>query len=147
MSKHLLLIPLLFITALSIAAAARSDSEPSSRFGPGKAVLAFDKEEGFQLSDKALKNLGVRFTQLAGEGPWLVPKDSIVRIKQSSGVYRRYETWISFILVRVIDDHGALVRIQSEDLQAQDEVAIAGAQFLRMTEADVSSGTVDNCAH
>lgn len=119
----------------------------SNRFGPGKAVEAFDKEEGFKISDKAAISLGVKFTPLANKGPWRVPISSIVHMKQSVAVYRRFEGWISMVLVKINTRENGFVEIQSVDLEPGDEVAISGVSFLRMTDADLNSGTVDSCAH
>jgi len=123
------------------------ESEGATNFGEGKAVTAFGKEEGFKLSQKAMQNLGVEFSTVKTDGPWTVPSGAIVHLKQSSGVYRKVDGWISFVLVKVVNKAGATVSIQSADLQAGDEVAIRGATFLRMTDADLNAGTVDSCAH
>jgi hypothetical protein len=123
------------------------ENNPSERVGPGKAVEAFDKEEGFKLSEKATKNLGIQFSAITGSGPWKIPKESLVRIKQSIGIYRKYEGWISFVLVKVIREENASAFILSEDLETNDEVAIKGAHYLRMTDSDLNAGTVDSCAH
>ncbi|WP_413580696.1 hypothetical protein [Bdellovibrio sp. HCB288] len=119
----------------------------ATRIGPGKAIEHFDAEQGFKLSQKAMKSLGVSFKPLTGKGPWSVPKSSIVQIKQSHAVYRRYDGWISMVLVKVISDGKDSVLIKSEDLEAEDEIAVKGVPFLRMTDSDLNAGTVDSCAH
>lgn len=116
-----------------------------SRFGENSAVTAFDAEEGFKMSPSSLQTLGVRFAKLEGQGPWAVSKNALVHIKHTSGVYRRVDGWITFVLVQAATKNGAL-KIESEDLQSGDEVAVEGAAFLRMTEADLNSDTVDGCA-
>lgn len=121
--------------------------DTSERFGPGKAIEAFDKEQGFKLSEKAIKNLGVKFESLKGPGPWRVPTRALVHIKQSQGIYRRFDGWISLVLVKVVRNEGASAFIRSEDLEPDDEIAAAGSQFLRMTDSDLNAGTVDSCAH
>lgn len=111
------------------------------------AVTAFNKEDGFKLSDKAIQNLGVTFHGLTGSGPWMVPKSSLVRIKHSTGVYRKWNGWITLVLVEVLSQNMEMVTIRSVDLQEQDKVAMTGVTFLRMTEADLNSDTVDSCTH
>lgn len=113
----------------------------------GGAVVAFSKEDGFKLSNNAIINLGVSFKSLKGNGPWMVPKSAIVRIKHSTGVYRKWDGWITMVLVKIIKQTKETVTIKSIDLQDQDEVALTGVTFLRMTEADLNSDTVDSCAH
>jgi hypothetical protein len=105
-------------------------------------------EDGnFKVSEKSLNHLGVKFQPLLGNGPWIVPADALVKIKLTLGVYRRYEGEITYVIVKKLADHKGTVTIQAEDLEAGDEVAISGTKFLRMTETDLNSETVDNCAH
>lgn len=125
---------------------ALAEEETGTNFGPNKAVVAFDKENGFQLSEKAIQNLGVAFKGIEGSGPWKVSANSIIHLKQSSGVYRRVDDWIMFVLVKVNQKIGSDLLISSDDLQSGDEIATSGAHFLRMTDADLNSGTVDSCA-
>jgi hypothetical protein len=113
----------------------------------GGAVTAFSKDDGFKLTKKAIKNLGVSFMGLNNASSWIVPKSSIVRIKNSTGVYRKYDGWITMVLVEVLKKKSDGVLIKSIDLQNGDEVAISGVKFLRITDADLNSDTVDACAH
>lgn len=113
----------------------------------GGAITAFSKDDGFKLSDKAVKNLEVVFTTVNGKGPWVIPKSAIVKIKHSTGVYRKWEGWITMVLVKILSQTKETVTIKSVDLQDQDMVAITGVPFLRMTEADLNSDTVDACSH
>lgn len=122
-------------------------AEKSERFGTGKAIEAFDKEQGFKLSEKSASAMGVSFRRLDPATTWRLPKDAIIHLKQSTGVYRRYEGWISFVLVKIAKREGDVFLISSQDLESGDEVAVTGATFLRMTDADLNSGTVDSCAH
>ncbi len=127
--------------------AAFADEETASRLGPGKAIEAFSEEDGFKMSPKAIATLGVRFESVRGSGPWRVPKSSLIHLKQSTGVYRKFDGWISMVLVKVISQTKDTALITSPDLEPEDEIAFQGAQFLRMTDADLNAGTVDTCAH
>lgn len=119
------------------------DNESANR----KAVTDFSKEDGFKLSVKAMQNLGVTFETLKGPGPWEIPKSSLVKIKQSTGVYRKWEGWITMVLVTVLNEKDKTVTIKSVDLQDKDNISITGVPFLRMTDVDLNSDTVDSCAH
>lgn len=125
----------------------KSEEKSSTQFGPTMAVTSFSKEDGFKLSDKALLKLEIKFEKLNGTQSWTIPSEALVRIKQSTGVYRRLDGWITFVLVKVTQNSADKITITSEDLEAGDEVAITGTQFLRMTDADLNSDTVDNCSH
>lgn len=141
------------ITILSLTivqttfASGEKDNGTTVEIKKGGAVTAFSKEDGFKLSDKAVKNLGVTFNGLSGSGPWMIPKSALVRVKHSTGVYRKWDGWITMVLVKVLNQTKETVTIKSVDLQDQDRVAITGVPFLRMTEADLNSDTVDSCGH
>ena len=133
------------LTSGSFAHAAQ---EATNTQGQGLAVAEFNKEEGFKISDSGLTTMGIEFTAIpAGKSSFLVPQDAIVRVKHSTGVYRRFEGWISLVLVKIVGRENGSYRITSEDLEAGDEIATRGTQFLRMTELDLNSDTVDTCSH
>lgn len=113
----------------------------------GGAVTAFSNDDGFKLSQKAILNLDIHFETLSGAGPWTISKKSLVKIKHSTGVYRKWDGWITMVLVKVIAQTQETVTIRSIDLQDQDEIAVSGVPFLRMTESDLNSDTVDSCSH
>lgn len=138
---------LLFCVFVIATPALAEEEETASRFGPGKAIEAFSEEDGFKMSQKAIATLGVRFASIRGKGPWRVSKSSLIHIKQSTAVYRKYDGWISMVLVKVVSQTRDTALITSQDLEAEDEIAAQGVQFLRMTDADLNAGTVDNCAH
>jgi hypothetical protein len=129
--KKILILILALNTAIVMASSASKLNEDGS----------------FQVSPKSLELLGVKFFELKSDGPWVLPKDAIVRIKFTQGVYRRYDGDITFVIVKTLKTDGAYVSIESADLQPNDEVAVQGASFLRLTEADLNSDTVDACAH
>lgn len=101
----------------------------------------------FKVSEKSLSHLGVKFQTLTGNGPWQVPSDALVKIKLTTGVYRRYEGELTYVIVKKLSELNGTVTIQANDLEVNDEVAITGTKFLRMAETDLNSETVDNCAH
>jgi hypothetical protein len=119
----------------------------SAAYAEEKAVKNFVKGEGFELSAKAQKKMGISFLALKGKGPWKVPEEAVVNIKFSQGVYRRYENLITFVLVNSSRADDRSVWIESVDLQDGDEVAVEGMEFLRIVEADLNSETTDSCAH
>jgi hypothetical protein len=125
----------LFVAMLSLAALASTPAGQKNEDG------------SFKLTDKSVKAMGVEFTTINSSGPWTLPKASLVRIKFTQGVYRRYEGDISFVIVKVIKQDNDSITVESLDIEPGDEIAIKGVTFLRLTEADLNSGTVDACAH
>lgn len=132
----------------SIIASTWAETEPANnRFGAHMAVTAFDKEEGFRLSERGTKSLGISFQNLKSSSPWKAPKSALVNIKHSTGVYRKVDGWVSLVLVNVLKSEKESVTFASEDLQTGDDIAVSGTQFLRMTDLDLNSDTVDTCSH
>ncbi len=115
----------------------------NTAFGAGTK----NEDGSFKLSSKSLRTMGIEFQKLNGNGPWSIPLSSLVKIKFTQGVYRRFQGDITFVIVNVMKVDGATVLISSEDLEQNDEVAVTGVHFLRLTEADLNSSTVDSCAH
>lgn len=108
---------------------------------------SLNEDGSFKLKETSLKVLGVKFHKLSEPGPWQVPSSSLLNIKFSKGVYRKYDNSITFILVNIIKQDDHKIVISSPDLESGDEVAVDGVTFLRLTEADLKSDTVDACAH
>lgn len=135
------IILILIVCNLSFA------SEGTKELKPGSAVTAFTIEDGFKLNEQAIKNLGISFNQLKGDGPWEIPKSALVRIKHSTGVYRKWDGWITLVFVHIVGQTKDSYLVRSIDLQSGDEIAVKGVSFLRMTEADLNSDTVDSCTH
>jgi hypothetical protein len=138
---------LLTLFIMSVLCTQVFSSEANVELKAGGAVTAFVKEDGFKLSSKALVNLGINFTSLVGANKWELPKSALVRIKKSIGVYRRYDGWITMVLVSIVEKKKSTVVVKSVDLESGDEVAISGVKFLRMTDSDLNSETVDACSH
>lgn len=112
------------------------------------ASAGVKNEDGsFKLPEQALSILGIKFSKLDSSGPWKVLKNSLVNIKFTKGVYRRYEGDIAFVIVKVLKDMGNEILISSSDLEIGDEIATEGTTYLRLTEADLNSDTVDACSH
>jgi hypothetical protein len=141
----ILITSLMFILLPSASGAIKEETNVEIK--KGGAVTAFTKEDGFKLSSKAISNLGVKFDSIKGTGPWEIAKSALVRIKHSTGVYRKWDGWITLVLVKVLNQTKDTITIKSVDLQDRDEVAVLGVTFLRMTEADLNSDTVDACSH
>jgi hypothetical protein len=137
----------MLVLIISIASTTSSASDATVKLKAGGAVTAFIKEDGFKLTDIALRNLEVNFNVLPAGSTWEIPKSSLVRVKKSIGVYRRYDGWITMVLVSVINKSKNTVTIKSVDLQSGDDVAVSGVTFLRMTDSDLNSDTVDACSH
>ena len=135
---------LLFTLVLSTIVRADGDhSAPPTSDGAAKLL-----EDGdFSLTPAAEKRLGIEWQALQGDGSWKVPLDSIVKIKFTKAVYRKFEGRITLVILESIKQEGKFAVIKSADLASGDQVATKGTKFLRLAEVDISSSTVDNCSH
>lgn len=129
--KTILILIILFNVSASLASPAATKNEDGT----------------FKLSDKSIQQMGIHFTKLEKVSPWVIPEESLVKVKFTTGVYRRYEGDITFVIVKILKKEGKSLVIESQDLETGDEVAISGTNYLRLTEADLNSDTVDSCAH
>ena len=145
MSKYIIFNFFIFISVF--ASGDHGAEKKSVELKPWSAVTEFHELDGFKLTKKAQENLGVSFMQLKGKAPWSIPKSALLTIKHSKAVFRRWNGWITIILVKVVESGEDYYKIKSVDIQDGDDIAISGVKFLRMTEADLNSGTVDACSH
>lgn len=113
----------------------------AGKAGPGLAVTQYTADDGFKMSPDSIKTLGVEFTKLPAGPRWTMPSSAIVRAKHVTGAYRRIsDGWITMVLVKVIETRGSSSIIESQDLEAGDEVATQGVQFLRVTDVGLAAG-------
>lgn len=101
---------------------------------PGKAVFLTSPELGMKIGEKALKNIEVKLMKFSP--PQAFPVESIVRFQDQTGVYRVRQGWFKLVPVQFKSTNEQLVSIQSKDLQAGDEIAVHGADLLRVSEMD-----------
>ncbi len=122
-----------------------ADGDEAPAASNGAAKLLEDGE--FTITEKSEKRLGLVWLTLKGNGPWQVPEEAIVKIKFTKAVYRKYEGKISLIILESLKKENGSSIIQSPDLADGDKIAIKGTKYIRLAELDISSGTVDSCAH
>jgi hypothetical protein len=106
----------------------------------GKAVYETSPELGMKISDVGLKNIEVQMTKVDGGGLLTFPKTALVYFQNDIGVYRRRDGWFKLIKVSSLKISEQSARIESSDLRAGDEVAIHGADLLRVAELDAFQG-------
>lgn len=118
------------------------EEAPNPNVGPGKAVEAFDPDQGFKLSAKAEKALGVESSPLRGKAPYRMPAVSLVFYQENVAVYRIREGWIKLVGVQVQERTKKDAVIRTADLGPNDRVVTSGVGLLRVTEMDLTSGEV-----
>lgn len=139
----ILFFGLILLTTITYVKADGNHDAPATTEGAAKLL-----ENGeFTLSPKSEKRLGLKWEVLDDKKPWMVPKEAIVKIKFTTGVYRKFEGRITMVILESFKESGDQVIIHSPDLEPGDEVAVKGVKYIRLAEVDISSGTVDNCSH
>jgi hypothetical protein len=125
------------------------DEELSSNIGPGFAVTEADHDQGFKLSEKALKTLGLEWKPVQNASAVTVPSSSLVFFKDETGVYRVRDGWIKLIEGEV-EITGKSARFMPQDktaFKSGDQIVTAGVPLLRVTELDTFSGSEAGHAH
>ena len=102
----------------------------------GKAVYETSNEKGMKLTERALKNIEVKTTKATGSTQHSLSKESLVYFQDEIGVYRLRENWFKLVKIQVIKKGLSEVTIRSSELQNGDEIAIHGADLLRVSEMD-----------
>ncbi|MBX3022770.1 MAG: efflux RND transporter periplasmic adaptor subunit [Bdellovibrionales bacterium] len=114
------------------------------RVGPGKAVIAADKDKGIKLSEKALKTLDLAFVQV--QNPHLsVPRSAMVYFQDFSAIYRLRDGWFRMVEVEP-SINGEQATFSSKDLKQGDQVVVRNGSLLRVVELDVFGPEADACA-
>lgn len=119
-------------------------SEGGANIGKDKAVTEADEDNGFKLSEKASKNLDLKFITLPSPVKpevFNVPLKAIVQLQDEVGVYVRKSGWIKRVEGKLLQKSKDQVLFQSKDLAAGVEVAVSGVPLLRVTEMEVFGGS------
>lgn len=108
--------------------------------GPNKGVTSFDEDKGFTLSEEAKKTFALQTQMLKGQGPWTLPTSAILLTGEETNIYRVRDDAFKRIDVEVVKKAQGQVQIQSRELRNGDAVVTQGVGFIRIAEADVTSG-------
>ncbi len=124
------------------------EEEGGNRFGPGKAITAANKKDGIQLSEKALKTLGVTYGSTTGtSGTFKVPLKSVVFSQDEVGIYRFKEGWHKLIEVVLVSKTASEAVIKSSELHTGDQIVKDGVPLLRAAELEAWGGSGDGHGH
>lgn len=137
------LMTILFVMSFSIFSLAtetpETPKESNVRAGRSLAVSEANAKDGFQLKEKAQKNIGV-IRQAVGSPPYTLPSSCLIYFGDKIGVYRIRNGWFKLITISIDKKSNGSVSFSSNELQANDEVAVQGGALLRVTEMDAFGG-------
>ncbi|MCB0309397.1 MAG: hypothetical protein KDD48_08495 [Bdellovibrionales bacterium] len=117
--------------------------EGSRKVGEGKAVVEFHDDKGFRLSSEAYQSLGIAHQEVKGR-QFEIPKKALVRIKNTTSVYRYHDHFFKLVPVKVIRE-GKNQYVLRAPLKTGDRVVIEGMELLRV--ADIYSQDTSDYSH
>lgn len=104
-------------------------------------------EEGFELSEVAQRNFGVKTQKLEGSGPWPVSSTAVVRSNEEVNLYRFRDGRFFRVDFEIVSQSPEQLKVLSQDLQAGDAVVLQGIGFLRIAEIAASGGVEHGHSH
>ncbi|MAV91138.1 MAG: hypothetical protein CL676_06925 [Bdellovibrionaceae bacterium] len=120
-----------------------NEKTEKGRIGSGKAVTLSNEKEGFKLSEKAIRNLGISVKVV--EGPVVtIPKTSLVRYLDFVAVYRLRDGWYRSVEVEPYFE-GKNATFKSKEFKAGDQIVVRNSGLLRVVELDVFGPEADAC--
>lgn len=124
------------------------EEEGSGRIGPGKAIIAVSKKDGFQLSKSAVKTLGLSYLPVSESGKGIrLPASCAVYFLDEVGIYRLRNRWFKLIEVELVSNDSREVQIKTDELKSGDEVVKSGVPLLRAAELESQGGSGDGHGH
>ncbi len=99
--------------------------------GPGKAVTKASPDKGFQLSEAAIRTLGIK--TIVVEDPANIPSDALIHYQDMVGVYWLHDGWFKLI--------------RPKRLEPGDQIVTSGADYLRIVELDLFTEDVEGHQH
>lgn len=132
-------LTLIFVILMSGSQVLAQEEASGIRAGPTLAVLEANLKDGFRLSDKAKKVIGLVAKPL-GSKPHMIPPSALVNYGDRVGVYRLRNGWFKLIEIQNSDAPQASVATSSTELNDDDQIAVEGVALLRVSEMDAFGG-------
>lgn len=121
--------------------------EVSPSVGSGKAIAQADKKKGFQLSQSAIRTIGLKFLTIKNLEDYQLPAEALVRFQEEFGVYRFRNGWFRLVEIRPVFTTKSHFTTRTNEIQANDQIVIDGVPLLRVAELEVLGGTGDGDGH
>lgn len=121
--------------------------EENSQVGLDKGIIAADKKNGFKLSPEAEKNFGIGKVKVKNILQIEIPKTAIVTSGMEINLYRMREGFYKRIDFKIKSNAQNNVTITSNELVVNDEIAISGLGFLRISELAAFDGAPEGHSH
>ena len=112
-----------------------------------KGVLEYNEKEGFRLSEPAFKRFKISTQKIVTKGLIQIPRSALVTALGDLSVYRERKGHFKRIDIKLTQKNGPSVKFESSEFVVGDAVVTTGADFLRVTEMDLTSGDEDEGGH
>ncbi len=109
------------------------DGESSKAIGEGKAIEKVSEEEGFRLSEGAIKALGIKFQDFQSDQVE-IHKDALVASGDFKGVFRFRDNYFKLIEISLLEDKEDTYLIKLSKFQLGDKLIISGVNLLRVAD-------------
>ncbi len=130
--------------SLSLAADVKSAEPRVQKEDPPikkKAVPETSKTDGFRLSEKATRTIGLTAKPIATAPEFTMPERALVRSLDILAIYRIRNGWYKLVPVEIVRRKESELTVRSHEIKAgTDYVVISGIELLRATEMEAFGG-------
>ena len=134
MSRSTTLFLLITLSLFHAPSTLAHEASGTARIGPDMAVLAANEDEGIQLTELAIKTIGVRTVIVSSLKGVALPKSSLLQYRDQLAIYRVRASW--FKRLDLVDDAAKNPTIDGLDLKSTDSIVTAGVPLLRASELE-----------
>jgi len=122
-------------------------AEENPQVGEGKGITAASPEQGFKLSNPAIKNFEIETFKIQNVKSITISKKAIVTAGDEVNIFRLRDGFFKRIDFDVIKKEATQITIKSKDLKISDEIVINGTGFLRIAEIAAFGGAPEGHSH
>jgi len=123
------------------------EEEGNPQVGADKGILEANKEKGFKLSPEAEKNFSINKMKVAKAHNIEIPKSAQVTSGLEINLYRVRDGYYRRIDFTVVSSNSTTMIVNSKELSPNDEIALTGLGFLRISEVSAFDGAPAGHSH
>lgn len=123
------------------------EGEENPQVGADKGIVEANKEKGFKLSPEAEKNFSVKKLKVTKSQNIEIPKGALVTSGVEINLYRLRDGFYKRIDFTTITTKVDSLIINSKELSQNDEIALSGLGFLRISEISAFEGAPEGHSH
>lgn len=116
----------------------------SKAIGKGKAIEEVKDQDGFKLSNEALRSLNIKLESI-NSSEFKISKQSLVTSKNQKGIYRYRDGFFKFLEIHILKEENGEYLVNCKDLKFGDQIVVSGVGLLRV--ADVYSTDKSEYGH